>query len=159
MDVEETDGLNTIRYDGSYHILSSLLGVKYYVETNKLENDPYHKLDKKSDYEIYENKESLELGYLVDNNIIDIELYYYNNDTYIEDIKILKKNQLQVTNISGNKLTGTIDAEKENILFMSCLFNKELEIYVDGKKRKIKNIIYIYRSQNLKRKTQNRIKI
>ena len=230
---------NSIQYDGSYYLLSSLLNIKYYVETRQKENNIYTQIGEIGKYDIYQNEDSLELGYIVDKDIINIykrgngldyinqiyktmtkndknvleeinsiqenetnysflnttnndiyllievesliydaqidvyinnevsngiynemvykikndyelnepiqiktnnkikniHMYYIQNDVYKEDIEILKENQLQVTKISKNKLEGTIDAKKDGILFISCLYNKDLDVYVDGVKQ------------------------
>lgn len=248
---------NSIFYDASYHLLSSLLNVKYYVEHKNLDNEIYTKINSIEGYDIYENTDSLEFGYMVDENVVNVDkgnsgidyindiyktmtnnnkdlftkikinnnsfintssndfyiviriddindkiksiddnyyekyvdlynevyinnelvekvkynyvykldnnyelgeqlnlsfvideklidyteiyLYYYNHDIYKEDISILKSNQLNITNVGKSKIDGVIDVKNKGILFMSCLYNEDLEVYVDGvKQQKIK---------------------
>ena len=202
---------NTISYDGSYHLLSSLLDIKYYIETNNNDNNNYEYLTTIDDqYKIYKNNNSLNIGYMVNNNILktklnsngldnsnnnfyllvklkdwysyddlnvylenelldntngtfmyyinneynkdeelnislncndstleDIEgiyIYYINNDNYNKSINKLKNNQLEITKIENNSIEGNIKVEDNNILFTSIPYNKDLDIYVDGKK-------------------------
>lgn len=234
---------NTISYDGSYHLISSLLGVKYYIETKGQENKDYEYITNIDDtYKIYNNKNSLNIGYMVNDNILktkldsngldnlnniyhdmtninvldnkeiikiddynyklknnsdnnfyllvklkdwysyddlnvylenelldntngtfmyyinneyntnedlnislncndstleDIEgiyIYYINNDNYNKSINKLKNNQLEITKINNNSIKGNIKVEDNNILFTSIPYNKDLDIYVDGKK-------------------------
>ena len=236
---------NSLNYDGSYHLISSLLGVKYYIDYYDIENDYYKKIDRVSNHDIYINDNSLSLGYMVNskikdievsdngleylNNIykcisdndkellikedvscinkkeysfkntskkdfyllIDLELYninpeiyingellknknstnmyyvknkydvdstinitietvndsdkdlydhidgvyvsYYRDKTYIEDINILKKSMLDVTEVN-NGIKGNIKVEEDGILFLSILYDKDLDVYVDGEK-------------------------
>ena len=248
------DSKNSIFYDGSYHLLSSLLNIKYYVEFNDLENDVYTHIKSFDKYELYKNERALEFGYMVnddidklevsdngleyinnvyktmsgngnnildrvevtkidnnnysfynnsnkdlyiivrfdeekldqilretegskkllytlyfngilydellpnyvykiDNNyevekaidlkidykyidyITDVYFYYYNDDVYKDDINILRENQLEVLEINKNSLVGTIDTNKKGYLFMSCLYNEDIEVYVDSIKQ------------------------
>ncbi len=240
------DEKNSISYDGSYHLLSSLLNVKYYVEHNNNSNPYYSKINTIDKYKIYENKNSLSLGYLISNKIKDLEksnngldyinniykvmtnndkdlltkinliktdeliytfkntsnkdlymlikvdkdnyktyntyinnikingeeitytkidsifripntyketditielnknikpyieeiyLYYYDDSIYKEDINILKENQLENIEVFKNGLKGQINVKEDNTLFLSILYNKDLNIYVDGVKQ------------------------
>lgn len=240
---------NAIFYDGIYHLLSSLLNVKYYVEYNEIDNQNYNKIHTIGDYDIYENHDSLEFGYMVDENIVNVEkgdngldyindiyskmtnnnkniltkidiengsfynysnndfyiviriddinndllkidesydtrytniyfndkltevvnfnyiykiennyelnknikfdfktesnlieyidiyLYYYDDDIYKENIDDLKKNQLNITDVGKSRINGNIEVDEKGILFLSCLYNEDLEVYVDGKKQ------------------------
>ena len=239
-------GKNYLNYDGSYDLLSSLLGIKYYISDEEINN--YKKMNNILDYNIYKNDESLELGYMVNskieklklsdngldninvlyktmtnndknildnikldknkfnnykfinysdrdiyllidfyddfkiddlevylngdvincysgthlckiNNIYDLDseinlklysesfdlkkyisgiyAYYYNEDVYFDDINILKNNQFEVTNIGKNRIKGNIDVVDDNILFLSILYNKDLEIFVDGERQDV----------------------
>lgn len=66
---------NTISYDGGFYHLSSLLNVKYYIETQNMENDNYDKIKDYDDgYDIYYNKYSLNLGYMVNDKILNTKL-------------------------------------------------------------------------------------
>ena len=55
------------------------------------------------------------------NKIIDIEL----ND-------VIKNCE---NKINKNGLNGNIDVQEDGVLFMSCLYNDELDVYVDGVKQ------------------------
>ena len=58
---------------------------------------------------------------------------YYRDKTYIEDINILKKSMLDVTEVN-NGIKGNIKVEEDGILFLSILYDKDLDVYVDGEK-------------------------
>lgn len=66
---------NTISYDGGYYHLSSLLNIKYYIETQGIENTNYKLLKEYEDgYDVYYNQHSLNLGYMVNENILNTKL-------------------------------------------------------------------------------------
>lgn len=67
---------NTISYDGSYFMTSSLLGVKYYIDENIRENKYYDKPIYRisSLYTVYKNKYALNFGYMVNNDITSVKL-------------------------------------------------------------------------------------
>lgn len=236
---------NSLNYDGSYHLISSLLGVKYYIDYYDIENDFYKKIDRVSNHDIYINDNSLSLGYMVNSKVKDIEvsdneleylnniyksmsgndkdiliseevevinkkeysfkntskkdfylsldldyyveipnvyingellenknstnmyyvknkydvgseinitietvndsdkdLYdhiegvyvsYYDEDVYKDDINILKKSMLEVSDVN-NGIKGNIKVDESGILFLSILYDKNLDVYVDGEK-------------------------
>ena len=53
---------------------------------------------------------------------------------YLENIKNLKKNTLENVKINNNLITGTIQADKDEILQISVPYSKGYTVYVDGKK-------------------------
>ncbi len=68
---------NTISYDGSNLLLSSLLNIKYYLETNNHQNKYYNLLvDDNNSIKVYYNPYYLNLGYMVDSNITNLKLSY-----------------------------------------------------------------------------------
>ena len=234
---------NSLLYDGSNHLISSLLGVKYYIETKKLDNKYYEKINSIGDYDIYKNNDSLSLGYMVHsdfkslkyegdgleylnniyktmtntdydilrkeevtflsekeykfkvtsskdfyllvdlrkygcvyniylndeklekysdsnmyfiknkykknedvsirielekeemyNDILGVYVYYYNDKVYQENIDILKKNNMEVIRINKDGFEGEIEVNEDGILFLSCLYDNNIDIYVDGNK-------------------------
>ena len=66
-------------------------------------------------------------------DIDGVYVSYYRDKTYIEDINILKKNMLEVTEVN-NRIKGNIKVEEDGILFLSILYDKDLDVYVDGEK-------------------------
>ena len=257
------NGNNSILYDGSYHLLSSLLNIKYYIEDKNINNDIYNKIGTINKFDIYKNEEYLEYGYLTNEKIIntnrgnnsleyinniyknmtnndkdilsrvdvfnnndnfysfnninnddfyillDIDkdkffkfieendyyikiylndvlldfdgtfrylinnkfsineeikinvdtninsdlfklyVYYYDEDIYKEDINILRNNQLLVKAVTKNKVTGTIDANKNGLLFISCMYSNDLDVYVDGEKVDKKKVLDTFIGINL----------
>lgn len=242
---------NTISYDGRYHMISSLLNVKYYIETKSLSNEYYKKLETIDDnYEVYENPYALNLGYMVNKDILNTKLngsnglenlnniykamtgknvfneqklekiddrnyvmenfrtknfyilvklgdwysysdlsvsingetldntgstfyyfvkneykedeklditltagdatigdikgvyvYYINENNFNESIDMLKKNQLTVSSIQRDTLKGFITCDEDGVLFTSIPYDKNLSIYVDGKKQKTVKVL------------------
>ena len=254
-----SSGKNNVFYDGSYHLLSSLINIKYFIDCNengkdeykfsqydelKSYNNIYEKINSIDIYDIYRNNDALELGYMVDTKIKDVKfledglgyineiyknmsgnskdilnrveikkiddynfsfnnysdkdffvlfdlcennssdftpllvinnekpksyansylykidnkydlneeinlklfnvdllkedslniyVYYYNDDVYKEQIDILNDQQLKVTKVNKDGIEGTINVLEDKVLFLSCLYNEDLEIYVDGK--------------------------
>ena len=91
-----------------------------------------YKID--NNYEV-EKAIDLKIDYKYIDYITDVYFYYYNDDVYKDDINILRENQLEVLEINKNSLVGTIDTNKKGYLFMSCLYNEDIEVYVDSIKQ------------------------
>jgi len=252
---------NSLIYDGAYHLVSSLLGVKYYVDFIGLESKFYEKIGSVDKYDIYKNDDSLSLGYMVDSDLkkikykddgleyindiyklmtdtdddvldkvnvspvkkekenytfinssdkdfyllVDLRLYceiplvyvegelldnpnntnmyyvenhfdkgekidivirtddyvydeisgvhvsYYDDDVYEDDIEILKKNPLNVTKINYDGFEGNVKVEEDGLLFLSTLYQDDLELYVDGKKYKKEKIFDTFVGAELKK--------
>lgn len=53
---------------------------------------------------------------------------------YLESIKNLKKNTLENIKMKNNLITGTIQADQDEILQISVPYSKGYTVYVDGKK-------------------------
>jgi uncharacterized membrane protein YfhO len=234
---------NSLLYDGSNHLVSSLFGVRYYIDKYGLNNKYYEKINNINNYDIYKNNKSLSLGYMVNSDIknlkyngngldyinniyksmtntsdnilrgedvikvsdkeykfkiasskdfyllVDIreygytasvylddeklenynnsymyyidnkynkgdevtlkielekeELYdyvlgvyvsYYNDKVYEDNMNILSNNNLGILSINKNGFDGEINVEEEGVLFLSVLYDEDLDIYVDGEK-------------------------
>ena len=69
------------------------------------------------------------------NEISGFYVYYYNDDVYQENINILKDNSLKVTSVNNDGLEGKIQVDEDGLLFLSCLYQDNLDIYVDGVKQ------------------------
>ena len=241
---------NTVSYDGNYTLLSSLLNIKYFIDFNNIDNCDYEKINNINGNNIYKNQYSLNLGYMVNTDILktkldsngleninkiykdmtkikilnkanlkkqddynytfkndnkndfylivnltdwysysdlkiyindeellssdssflykinnkykhnkdinlrisandstieDIEgiyVYYVDKDKFEESINTLKTSQLNITNIKRSTIKGTIDVKEDNkVLFTSIPYNKEIDIYVDGKKVKKEKVL------------------
>jgi uncharacterized membrane protein YfhO len=63
-----------------------------------------------------------------------LAIYYINMDVFEKDIELMKRNQLKNIVIDGNKMTGSIDADEDSVLFTSIPYEKGWNVYVDGKK-------------------------
>ena len=78
---------------------------------------------------------------LDDNYLIKkFDLYYFDDKAFSKIIKKFKKNQLKKLKISGNRVSGNIDLNKNSTLFLSIPYNRGWQIYVDGKKVSYKKI-------------------
>ena len=250
---------NTISYNGNYHLISSLLDVKYYIEMKSLDSEYYKKLDTKDNtYDIYENPYALNLGYMVNKDILNIKLdsngldnlnriykgmtgknilneqklekiddryykmknyrtknfyllvkltdwysysdlsvsindkvldntgntfnyfvkneydedeelditlsggsgsiadiegvyvYYIDEDNFKEAIELLKKNQLTITSIKRDTIKGFITSDEDGILFTSIPYDKNLVVYVDGKKQKTIKVLDTFMGVEIK---------
>jgi uncharacterized membrane protein YfhO len=59
---------------------------------------------------------------------------------YVEDIKNLKKNTMQIRKFSNDNIVGDITLDKNKLLFLSIPYDKGWQIKVDGKKAKTEKI-------------------
>lgn len=52
--------------------------------------------------------------------------------SYQQQAQTLSRNRLEITSNEGDHLKGTVNAEKDGILFMSILYNPGWDVYIDG---------------------------
>lgn len=104
----------------------------------------------KDNKEIYDNKTFIEnvldILYFEEGTIIEIEtpqentkpltIHYENTDTLKKAHNILKDNQINYTHYSDSYLEGTINVEKNQIIFTSIPYDDSWKITVDGKEIK-----------------------
>ena len=83
---------NTISYDGSYYLISSLLNIKYYIETKYNDIDYYEQIYDYDGYSVYKNNNYLNLGYMVNNNITKTKL----DSNGLENIKNIYKDMSNI---------------------------------------------------------------
>lgn len=71
-----------------------------------------------------------------DNDLIEnsIVMYTFNEEEFFKSIDILSKEQMKVISMEGNYVKGTINSNKDNVLFTSIPYEKGWSVYVDGKK-------------------------
>lgn len=94
-----------------------------------------YKQNKNIDIRISANGSTIE-------DIEELNVYYFDKDKYEDSINILKKNQLDITSIKRSTIKGTISVDEDNkILFTSIPYNKEINVYVDGKKVKKEKVL------------------
>jgi uncharacterized membrane protein YfhO len=65
---------NTLSYDGSFYLISSLLNTKYYLETKYTQYDFYERIKDIDEYTVYKNNNYLNLGYMVNKDILNTKL-------------------------------------------------------------------------------------
>lgn len=53
-------------------------------------------------------------------------------DSYQQQAQTLSRNRLKITSNEGDHLKGTVNAEKDGILYMSILYNPGWDVYIDG---------------------------
>lgn len=58
----------------------------------------------------------------------------YSDKEYSEDIKLLNQDTLNIRQFEQNKIAGTINTDKDKILFFSIPFDRGWNIRIDGKK-------------------------
>ena len=67
--------------------------------------------------------------------------YWFNLDEFKNSIDILKQRQLENVAVDKNKVFGDVNADKDSILFMSIPYDKNWNIYIDGKKTSYEKVI------------------
>ena len=74
----------------------------------------------------------------------DIKILYYDYNSYLSAVSVLKEDTLQNVNFTGNTLTGTIDLNEDKILCLSIPYAKGWSAYVDGEKTDIQKGNYMF---------------
>ena len=147
---------NTISYDGSNTLVSTLLGIKYHVETSKRDIKNYDKVYEIDGKEIYENKYALSVGFMANEKILDYknntkdgldninQIYYYasNNKPVLKEIKLTPYGDGYTFN---NKETSDIYVLAK---FKKWYTYDGFHLYVDGKSQKDDNRNYMYHINN-----------
>ena len=131
---------NTISYDGGFYHLSSLLNVKYYIETQDMENTDYEKIKDYDDgYDVYYNKYSLNLGYMVNDKIIDTKLDSNGlenlNNIYkdMSGISILEKVKLEKLSDTSYKFKNKKDSNFYLLVDLKNWYSySDLEVTLNG---------------------------
>ena len=148
-------------YYGSTLVTNSLFDIKYLLSEKELEY--YRKLDTKYNINTYENIYNLSLGFMVDNDIKNLELKEYdpfenqnnilkNMDNKIENVFIKNNYKLELNNLildeneeittykkinSNDKASIKLDIKTENagLLYgyMSCEKFKKVDVLLNGK--------------------------
>ncbi|WP_290033433.1 YfhO family protein [Ligilactobacillus cholophilus] len=78
------------------------------------------------------------------NNSLQLDsfaLYYLKMDSYNKLMKQLNKHQLKITHFSNAKVSGTITAEKDQVLMTTIPAQKGWHVKVDGKTVKAKTVL------------------
>lgn len=89
----------------------------------------------------YENQIiTLKINTKEDINEKELLVYYLDMDRYNEVMEKLSKEQLENIKIDKNKLTGEIEVKENKTLFLSIPYNKNFNIYIDGKKTKYRKL-------------------
>ena len=104
----------------------------------------------KDNKEIYDNKTFIEnvldILYFEKGTLIEIEtpqentkpliIYYEDTDTLNKAHNILKDNQINYTHYSDSHMEGTINIEKNQVIFTSIPYDESWKITIDGKETK-----------------------
>ncbi len=85
-------------------------------------------------YESIEGKIRVEMSQYGNYSFDSIKVYAIPMDIYEENAQILDARSYQIEDFENEKFTGTVDAEKDSILYLSILDDKGWKIYIDGKK-------------------------
>ncbi len=146
---------NTISYDGTFHLISSLLNIKYYIETKGIENNTYKALYT-NNYTVYHNPYSLNLGYMVDEKITKTKLDsngLNNLKKIYEDMNNI--NVLTEVNIDKNDDYNYSfnNTSKNNFYILVKLKNwysyDDLKVYVNNTELSNTNNTYNYHVNNI----------
>ncbi len=63
-----------------------------------------------------------------------LKVFAVPQDNFDDQAQKLVDNRFQMTSQSANKITGTVSAQQDGMLYLSILYHPGWEIYVDGKK-------------------------
>ncbi len=154
--LEETEGNN---YKKVYSGMKSLYSFKFTAEN---ENEIYLKINggtlsrsklyvngkELCEYMVADNYSAISLGKFRKNETVEIDLevispnnieiydvmlYYEDIDVYKEVMEELKKDMLNIENMTSSSLEGKINISKENqLLLFSIPYDKYLTVYIDG---------------------------
>ena len=136
-----------IKQNGTYY-----LKLKSIYQVITIGNNAYtfnKDLVKNKELNIHEIKSSLHLELeLKKNDIIEIsypseedieetlEVYRFDKEEFEKAYNILKENQIKYTSYSDNKIEGTINVDKEEIIFTSIPYDKHWKVTIDGEEAK-----------------------
>ena len=74
------------------------------------------------------------------------EYFVYNDEKVKASYEILKKNQIKYTTYKDSLLEGTINVDKNQLIFTSIPYDTDWHIYIDGKEVKefsdLSNVLY-----------------
>ena len=65
-----------------------------------------------------------------------VDVYYYNLDKINQIYQVLKKNQIKYDKYDDSHLKGTINVDKDQLIFTSIPYDTNWHIYLDGKRVK-----------------------
>lgn len=71
--------------------------------------------------------------------IYDREAYYEKTDQYLQD---RKNSEFNCTSFFSNNIAGTVNSDKDAVLFFSIPYNKGWNIYIDGEKAELLKVNY-----------------
>lgn len=145
---------NTISYDGSFHLISSLLNVKYYIETKGIDNNTYKALYT-NNYTVYNNPYSLNIGYMVNEKIIDTKM----NNNGLDNLKRIYTDMNNIDVLTEIELNKTDDynyyfnnTSNNNFYILVKLKNwysyDDLKVYVNNVELSNTNNTYYYHVNN-----------
>ena len=66
---------------------------------------------------------------------LDINFYYYDEDVFKEYISMLQGSQLNISKADTKSIEGNINVVEDGIMFLSCIYDKNLDVYIDGVKQ------------------------
>jgi uncharacterized membrane protein YfhO len=147
---------NTISYDGSNLLVSTLLGVKYHIELDDRDIKNYTEYYNLDNSKIYLNKYALNVGFMADEKILDYKsnkkngldninnIYYYssNHKPVLKEIKLDKYND-------GYSFNNNEDKDLIALFkFKNWYTYSDLKVYVDGNNVSDDNENYMYHINN-----------
>ncbi len=133
-----------ITKDGTYYLL---LDAKYQVITvgnnaytyNKelVTNKELNAIEVQNtsylEFELNKN-DTIEITYPKEEDILEtLPMYYFDKEEFIKIYNDLKDNQINYTSYKDNSIEGTINVEKDQIIFTSIPYDKNWKVTIDGK--------------------------
>lgn len=146
---------NTIKYDGSNFIVSSLLNIKYYIECNQKENiiyKPVYIVDE--NHIVYKNNYALNLGYMVNDDVLKPINITNNGLEYLntilnnmlgtkEDI-LIKEEVTKIDNLHYRFTNNRKDNYYLLVTFKDSFNHDSLKVYINGELITEDNNSYYY---------------
>ena len=146
----------SVRYE-SHPVLDALFGVKYIMSSTPDTNELQGVIASSKNLYLLENKAVLPVAFVANEQVLSLKENYtgkaYLNEIFTkaadcEDVILsdgsvdteellaavdkLKASGLQITDISGTKISGTVHAKKDGILFITLPY-EDAEVTIDGK--------------------------
>ena len=146
---------NSVVYDSSYKLLSSLLGVKYYYMDSNIPSSDLA-IKKIDDYTIYKNNDSLSLGYMVNSNLSSLK-YDDNGLQFVNDIYKTMSNsnddildKIDVSNADNSFSFNNTDSRDFYLLvdFTEDNFPYYFDVYLNGEKLENSGNMFIFKIKN-----------
>ena len=72
---------------------------------------------------------------------LTVHLVKFNDEAYEKGYEILHESPLKLTSFSQDEFTGTVDAKKDSVLYLSLPYDEGWSAYVDGKQVPVERVL------------------